>query len=288
MKRILLFMFLLIATIGYSQIITPTYIIGWENNTVIGSTANNWGYLDAYQSYSYTIITDAGAREGSRYARIEVRSGDDPTGPAGTERAEVYGPRGADNSTIKENEGSGVIRYDFSVKFDASWTNFATNDFAIFFQIKAPAGVATNPMISFSATDSIRMKLLSGDQLTAVRTTHSLSNGTLNKGNWIDFRITINYRKSATGYIEVERRDEGQENFTTVLDLRDVSTLCYNSTVNGGVVGDHYLKLGLYRNAQTFTSILYNDGFIRYTLSYNNVLFNAGSPIYYNDKQVIY
>ena len=85
----------------------------------------------------------------------------------------------------------------------------------------------------------------------------------MNIGHWVDFILTVRYAKDNTGFVNIMRRDEGQNNFIEVFDISDIPTLQYSSNVNGGSVGDHYIKHGLYRNQQNFTSILYLDGFTR-------------------------
>jgi len=39
---------------------------------------------------------------------------------------------------------------------------------------------------------------------------HILSNGSLNKGKWVDFIITIKYTNDKTEFVTIYRRDEGQ------------------------------------------------------------------------------
>ena len=107
----------------------------------------------------------------------------------------------------------------------------------------------------------------SGDVTVKPKLTYNLSDGTLNKGKWIDFIITIKYAKNTTGYVAIDRRNEGQTAYTRVLTLNNISTLQYSPVVNGGVPGNQYVKTGLYRNNQKFTSILYLDGFTMSTIA---------------------
>ena len=85
----------------------------------------------------------------------------------------------------------------------------------------------------------------------------------MNVGKWIDFIVTVKYAKDNTGFITIQRRDEGQTNFTQVLSITNTPTVQYDPNVNNGAVGNHYMKHGLYRNSQSFTSVLYLDGFTR-------------------------
>jgi chitodextrinase len=243
---------------------TPSFWGDWESGTVTGSGNHNWGYKEAVAADRFTILSDGGARQGSRYARVEVRSGDNPLSSGSTERAEVSYPQDASNRIIYENLNSGTQQYAFSVKFDPSWrtiTSSGNGAWGIFLQLHGPNG--SNPAWALSATDKIRLNTRLGNMTSNGVVVRDLSNGNLNIGKWIDFIVTVKYAKDNTGYITIQRRDEGQSSFTQVFSLTNTPTVQYDPNVNNGAVGNHYFKHGLYRNAQPFTSILYLDGFTR-------------------------
>ena len=168
----------------------------------------------------------------------------------------------ANNNQIYENLNSGTQRYAFSVKFDPSWrTITGSGAWGIFLQLHGPN--ASNPAWAFNATDKIRFATRLGDMTKNGIVPRELSNGSLNVGKWIDFIVTVKYAKDNTGFITIQRRDEGQTNFTQVLSITNTPTVQYDPNVNNGAVGNHYMKHGLYRNSQSFTSVLYLDGFTR-------------------------
>lgn len=250
---------------GGSTTATPSFWGDWESGTVTGSGNHNWRYKEAVAADRIAILSNGGSRQGSRYARVEVRPGDNPLSCcAGSERAEVSRMQDANNNQIFENLNSGTQQYAFSVKFDSSWrtiTSTGSGAWGIFLQLHGPNG--SNPAWAFSATDKIRFHTRLGDMTQNAVVRRELTNGTLNVGKWIDFILTIKYAKDNTGYITLMRRDEGQTNFTQVLSVTNTPTLQYDPNVNNGAVGNHYMKHGLYRNSQSFTSILYLDGFTR-------------------------
>ena len=245
---------------------TPSFWGDWESGTITGSGNHNWQYKEIMAADRYTVLSNGGARQGSRYARVEVRPGDNPLSfcCSGTERAEVSFPQDANNKIIYENLNSGTQQYTFSVKFDPSWktiADYGRGAWGIILQMHGPN--ASNPAWAFSVTDKIRLNTRMGDVTKNSNVFRELSNGSLNIGKWIDFVMTIKYAKDNTGYIKIMRRDEGQTAYTQVLNVTNIPTLQYDPNVNGGAVGNHYIKHGLYRNAQPFTSILYLDGFTR-------------------------
>ena len=246
----------------------------WESGTVTGTYDHNWGYVERISTDRISLLNDDKGRQGSYYAKVEVRNGDNPLAPAcpGTNRAEVSSMKSSSNTTLYENENSGTKQYSFSIKLDDTWQQPIDNGdgngkYAIFLQLHGPDALGTNPLFSFSATDQIRFALRGGDITVNPKVTYNLSKGTLDIGHWIDFILTIKYAKTATGSVLIQRRNEGETNFTEVLNLSNIPTLQYSPNVNGGIVGNHYMKYGLYRNNQTFTSILYLDGFTMSTIT---------------------
>lgn len=260
MKKLLIITCLFLSIYSRAQeLVTLVFTNDWEDGTLIDNSYNHFRYSEVTGGYSYAIITDATARVGAKYARIEVRQGDRSDITAGTSRAEVYAPRDASNNTIVFNASTtAVYRINFSLKFDASWTDFASNQFATPFQIKAPAGVLTNPLINLSITDAIRIRVNTGDQNFPSSNYFDLTDGSLTKGKWIDFQFTIKWAADNTGYIHLDRRNEGNANYMRVFTLDNAITLAWT---HGQAVGDHYMKFGLYRSDVANTSILYNDDF---------------------------
>jgi hypothetical protein len=241
----------------------PSFEGDWESGTVTGSGNTNWLALNAVATDRFTLLND-GIRPGT-YARVEVRSGDNPLACSyNSDRAEVYGMQNANSTPIFENLTSGTQRYSFSVKFDAGWqtiTDQGNGAWGIFLQLHGPN--ALPPALAFSATDQIRFNMFVGDVSKSKVVANDLPIGTLNTGHWIDFVLTTKFASDNTGFVNIMRRDEGETSFQEVLNLTNTPTLQFDPSENNGTVGDHYWMTGLYRSRQEFTNILYLDGMNR-------------------------
>lgn len=243
--------------VSYPALSTPTFWGNFESGAVIGVGNKNWRNTQAAASDRISLI------RGSRgtYARVEIRNGDHQSNCSScTERSEVVMMQDENSNPIYENLSSGTQRYTFSVKFDTSWQ---APVWSIFTQLHGPDDLGVNPAFAFEASDKITFSMRTGDITRNRGGDYELLNGNLNKGHWIDFILIVKYAKDNTGYVKIQRKDEGQTGFTQVLNLVNIPTLQYNPNVNDGVVGNHYMKLGLYRDQEAFTSVLYLDRFTR-------------------------
>lgn len=254
----------LILATSQAAIAAPSFTGDWESGSVTGKGNTNWRSLESVAPDRFTLIND-GVRPGT-YARVEVRSGDNPL--AGccyeSDRAEVHGMQNADDSPLAENLASGTQQYHVSVKFDETWQPITgPGEFGMFLQLHGPDAFGTSPALAFNATDQIRLFTLTGDIDTSSAISHDMSNGSLNIGKWIDFIFTVGFAADDSGFINVSRRDEGDASFTQVLSLTNTPTLQYSSSFADGAVMDHYWKHGFYRSRQEFTSVVYLDGFTR-------------------------
>ncbi|MBP9711022.1 MAG: heparin lyase I family protein [Candidatus Pacebacteria bacterium] len=237
-----------------------TFQGGWERGVLTG--AGEWSNKQVMRPDSYQIVSDV-VRTGTKAARVEVRPGDNPLTwcCSNTERSEVLFMTKPDGSMVNENSSSGTQYYGFSVRLDSTW---AASTWATLFQLHGPDSYGTWASFELDArNDRFEVYMLGGDvtQVTSP-TTYALSNSSLNRGKWVDFIVKITYASGPTGALTVWRRDEGQANFTQVVNAQNVPTLQYKST-EGTQVGAHYWKAGIYRNAESSTSILWNDGFVR-------------------------
>ncbi len=244
----------------------------WETGQLTGN--GNWRAIQQDGLGGMTLLHDGGARQGIYYARVELG----PATDSNSQRSEVVDMTTATGGLIRENESSGTQQYSFSVKFDASWQTIVPLDnngaWGIFFQLHPDDRLLSNPAIELGATDQIRLGARTGDIVTNRGRGYDLSNdgGSLNKGHWIDFILTVKYAKDSTGFIKVQRRDEGQTSYREVLNLQNMPTLQYSSNLFDSAVLDHYWKHGLYRSHSNLTSILYNDGMTR------SVVYDTNAP----------
>jgi hypothetical protein len=260
---------------------TPTpsgdvsFSCGWET-TILGDGC--WDEKNQMASYSIQRVTDH-VRKGNYSARFEVRPGDDPIGCTGCgERAEVAEMRITSNNLIQEDDDSGTQYYAFSVRFDENWVSPEEDPvdglWSHFFQLHGPDILETSSAFAMdtlntSNNEGISVILHTGDlddpNNSLQWATYELSEGSLNKGNWIDFVIKIKWASDFTGSVDVWRRDEGETDFALVLTINNVPTLQYRESVNGGAVGSHYWKHGFYRPVQpgSVINILWLDGMSR-------------------------
>jgi lysophospholipase L1-like esterase len=227
----------------------------------------NWRLSQSIASDRFQRVTDP-VRQGQYAARIEVRPGDDPINSSG-ERSEVAVMTDRNGQAINESESSGTQYYAFSVRLDPNWQMPETGEsgtWAIIFQLHGPNELGTSPSFSVRVDEQLEISLHSGDldseESSIQWQSYPLSDGSLNRGEWIDLVFKIKFAKDFTGSVMVWRRNEDEHVFRQVLSLEDVPTLQYKSSE--GSSGDHYWKFGLYRNEQTtITHILWLDGLTR-------------------------
>ncbi len=233
----------------------------WETGVVTGSGNHNWKAKVAPES-GIVILNDGGARQGSRYARVTVSSG----------RSEVTNMQNANSEYLYEDENTGIVQYTYSVKFPTAWRT--DRGWALLLQLHSPDSFGTTPTWALLASQAgifsnkYSLALRGGDIDFNSGHDYDLSNSTLNIGHWTDFIITVKYARDNTGFISIQRRDEGQINFTEVLNLQNVATVAWSSTRPNTAWWDHqYMRMGLYRSDENFTDVLYNDGFTRKVVS---------------------
>jgi hypothetical protein len=191
--------------------------------------------------------------------RVEVDPGDDPLDLGeNTERAEALVMKDASGAAIPENESSGTQYYATSYLFPGDWDGTELhgddNSWSIVLQLHGPDEDGLSPAFSLSAarTDTGEPQMFSanvigGDQSGCCGTAYPFSDGGLIPlGSWTDLVFRFTFASTPTGSLTIWRRDQGQSQFTKVVDAPTIATLQYNSQVDP-TVGDHYWKQGLYR-----------------------------------------
>lgn len=259
---------MLFMVVSYPVLSVTSFYGNFDSGTVTGIGNTNWKYVQRVAQDRFTIIDGGGTHPSA--ARVEVREGDNPLNCCnGTDRAEVLVMQKADGSELHENLSSGTQEYTISVKFDElSWPLISDitggGKWGIFLQLHGPDNLNASPAYALSATDKIRFNMRTGlISKSGNNVEYDLTNGDVTKGSWIDFIVTIKYAIDNTGFVRVQRRDEWEADFTQVLYIPNTPTLQYSLRGKKPIVGDHYMKHGLYRNRQPFRSILYLDNFTR-------------------------
>ncbi len=230
----------------------------WDDGQILAP--GRWHVKQAVAAYSMQVVSDV-VRAGSQALRVEVRPGDDPLG-LGTERAEVAEMTNTDGSLLNESLSSGTQYYAFSVRLDPNWVS--PGSFGLILQLHGPNNVKASPSFGLNATDRFWIQNDGGDLDSNTPHNYQLSDSSLALGHWVDFVIKLKFAVDSTGEITVWRRDEGQTDFTQVLDV-NAPTLQYRSSVSTNL-GYHYWKEGLYRAVQAPngpTNILWLDGLTR-------------------------
>jgi hypothetical protein len=236
----------------------------WEDGL---TGPGNWRSLQIVDSDRFQRVTEP-VRQGQYALRVEVRPGDDPIHSSG-ERAEALVMLDAAGQRLNESVFSGTQYYAFSVRLDADWQMPEASKrgrWAIIFQLHGPDALKASPALAVRVHEQFELSLHSGDldsKTDSLRwQSYSFSDGSLNRGNWVDLVLRITFAADFTGAVQVWRRDEGEHSFREVLSLEDVPTLHYRSSQ--GTVGEHYWKHGLYRSKQTtLTNVLWLDGLTR-------------------------
>lgn len=247
-----------------------TFLGGWDQGVIVGPGAWNMGQWMAPDRFQ---LDTSRVRKGQYAVRVEVRPGDDPI-QSGGERAEVSVMRDPANNLMWENENSGTQYYAISVYLPTDWRppsgSVDGNIFGTFFQLHGPDANHTSPVFELGALDHFYLFTLVGDldyrnvdESKCISKRYTLSDSSLNLGQWTDFVIRIQFAKTFTGSVDIWRRNEGQTNFYNVLSLSKVPTLQFKSSLNNGAVGNHYWKTGYYRSPETYTNVLWIDGPVR-------------------------
>jgi hypothetical protein len=257
----------------------------WEK----GLTGNgNWLYIQRVSSNRFQRVTSP-VRQGQYAARVEVRPGDDPLISSG-ERAEVLTMSDSAGNSLDENLGSGTQFYAFSFRLDPNWQSPGSDTngngkWALVFQLHGPDTYHASPAIAVSVQDHLSLDFYSGDIDTPSNmlqwADYPLSDNSLPLGYWADLVMRVKFATNFTGAVTVWRRNEGQTNFLQELNVTNIPTLQYKSSLGG--VGGHYWKHGLYRAKQPangVTNVLWLDGMTRGS-SYDSVVkaaFNVSPP----------
>lgn len=223
----------------------------WETGDASQWTSNHWN-RNVPLSEQFQIVRDP-VRQGNFAAKFTVRPGD-KFGTTSGERSEVV--------WANSNDGEGKeYWYSWSTLFPTDWTE--PRNWGIFIQWHSFNW--TPPAVALTAReDSAYLNLNSGplsDPCCGGSTRKRwLVLPTLSKGLWNDFIAHIKWTSGNDGYITLWHRVEGQNAYTKVLDASGFPTL----QSNNGASTPNYLVLGLYRDDDTKTNTLYQDGFHRW------------------------
>jgi Polysaccharide lyase len=225
----------------------------WETGDASQWTRNQWN-RSAPLTDQFEIERDV-VRQGTYAAKFTVRPGDQYLTTSG-ERSEVYW------SGSDESDGQDYW-YSWSTLFPTDWTEPA--GWGYFVQWHADF-LSTTPPIAFNARDDSVVLQVNTGPLNASQTTGTVRYAlpvlnTLNKGFWNDFIVHIHWSSGNDGAVTVWHRVNGETQYDKVLDANGFPTLQVGPD---GVPASNYLKLGLYRGADTKVNYLYQDDFRRW------------------------
>ncbi|MFA4992758.1 MAG: DUF2612 domain-containing protein [Candidatus Omnitrophota bacterium] len=247
--------------------INRTFWGDFNSGVVYGAGDHNWKNAPTLDGTSTIDLISDGS--GGYYAAFTVNSGE--------QLAEVSMMQDASNADIVENENSGGQIYEFSVMLDSTWQSMSVGGYANIVELIALDRNLYSPAFAIDVHNKT-ITLFSGDVVGRIKQDFALSISEYPLNEWIDFRLSIDYKKTETGYFKVEEKLRSSANYTTVLSLENIATLQYSSEINGGAVPDHVMHIGLSRSNESFTSIIYHDGFTRNT-SGVGVLHGAGDSV---------
>jgi len=228
------------------------FVGDWETGDASQWSANQWDQNHPLND-QFQIVTDP-VRQGNYAAKFVVRPGDRFSTTSG-ERSEVLW------TSSKEADGQDYW-YSWSTLFPTDWSEPA--GWGIFVQWHAGYST-TPPVVSFNARENYAWLSLNSGPLSdpccggSTRERWTIL-PTLHKGLWNDFIAHIKWAAGNDGAITVWTRVEGQDTYTKVLDVSGVPTL----QSQNGVAAKNYVKMGLYRDADTKTNTIYHDGFHRW------------------------
>jgi len=240
------------------------FVTDWSKPAAKGS-AGAWASKQEWRPGRITFVNDPSSPKGGLVARIEVDPGDKVGGWTG-ERAEFSWMQDAQGKPFPVTAASGHEFYAVSVKLSPDWQGPAPDTYnksvwGIIFQLHGDDSLGSSPAIALCATDSFHLEMDTGDVLQGGKRTkpqgvtpHEFSNGSLNKGQWVEFMMDIVWASDSKGSITVYRRDQGGASWQNVFQLKNTPTLQY---ATGHPVGDHYWKTGYYRSGSPFKSVLF-------------------------------
>jgi hypothetical protein len=201
------------------------------------------------------VVLSTPLRQGSYAARFTVRPGD-RFGSTSGERAEVYWV-GSDESEGEE------YWYSWSTLFPETWTE--PRNWGIFLQWHSYLP-SPGPVLFNARGDTAEISVNAGP-LEPSGTNGSFRQkypllASLNKGRWNDFIARIRWSLT-DGAITVWHRVEGESEYVKRVDVSGIPTL----HGSGSYVSSNYVKMGMYRDVDTRTHVIYHDGFRRWESS---------------------
>jgi len=260
------------------------------------SIPNTWLYLTSWDQDRIRLEVDPTSPKHGMVARFEVRSGDHRDGHYSGERSELYTMLDSNRKKLPVTAASGHEFYGISVKLSPDWVSpqhespqKGSTLWGSFMQLHSPNAYNSPPALDLMAENDFHLDMDSGelDQVVqdprtgAMKHTKndskplSFTNGDLHRGHWVQFMLDIVWATDTTGSIGVYRRDEGQKNFTQVLDVQGTPTLQFDSFIStdpaqcsscGADNVTHYWRVGFYRStSHNQTNVLWLGPIVRGT-----------------------
>jgi hypothetical protein len=241
---------------------------------------NRWHTIQARGLDRITPVLDPDSPKHGAVARVDVRPGDN-VGWSG-ERAEVTDMLGGDaESETKKHlvvmPGPAHEFYGIAVKLAPDWKSPGKDHgngyvWGLFLQLHGPNVFSIPPAIALAAEDDFHLDICSGDVLEGgTRKVHkdsqayAFTNGSLKRGQWVQFMVDAVWSYGDDGYVAIYRRDAGEKTFAKVLELNHMPTL---QSEFGIPEGDdhHYWKAGFYRSTSAgLTNTLWLGPLVRGT-----------------------
>lgn len=226
-------------------------------------TASKNSYdLHAASSQRFEILDETYGKQG-KVAKFTVMPGDSFRGTSG-EHTEVVLGTWRETSLFRVTGKEGIEYYRISVRLNEDWKSPERNAqgfyWGTFFQLHGPNKYAAPPAIALHAEDKFVLFVLAGDLNKKVGGRRFLERSDLNVGKWVDFVIAVNWAPDSTGWIAVYRRDEGENDWVKVSDIKSLATLQFKGT---DPVESHYWKTGFYRSESKHSNSLLLGPIIR-------------------------
>lgn len=286
---------------------------GWQNGVPIGQTTNAQNWSDTLTFWTpkpipntwlfntsaapdrIQLVQDPTSPNNGIVARFEVRSGDHREVHSG-ERSEMYSMIGANGKKLPVTEESGHEFYAVSVKVSNDWKGPQPESaekghakWGSFMQLHSPNAYNSPPAIIFAADDEYAIEMNAGElvSLASDKKTglikqqrknnerFSLTNGDLRRGHWVQFLLDVTWKTDATGAVKLYRRDEGESDFHTVLQLSGIPTLQTSQYIPTDLAHcpscapdniTHYWRVGYYRSTSpNQTNVLWLGPVVRGT-----------------------
>lgn len=276
----------------------PTGDIGWDDFMSYQKskrTPHTWEINTSFARDRISLEIDPQSPKGDYVAKFTVKSGDHRQGKFSGERSEMATMLDKSGDKLNVTKDSGHEVYGISIKVPEDWAppqkdpNKGGNMWSIFMQLHSPNIFNSPPALDLSVDTSYALRMNAGELYEFVTNTktgeqikrkkdcvrYDLKDGSLRKGQWVQFLMDVNWSESNNGFVKLYRRDQNESYFKLVLSLTNIATLQTSKYIKTDLAScpsctavntAHYWRVGYYRStSESLKSTLWLGSVVRGT-----------------------